>query len=106
VASVNVRLNATGVGKALTCGAPGGHGRRTRPSAAEDLSPCELTTFVHTDTPPDPHIPNPMIGWYPGGAGGIFGYGFCDGVPYPDGSYWHIIRGNVPFAGPRCVWTA
>ncbi len=61
-----------------------------------------MIPFLPTDNPPDPRFPNPMIGWCPGGgAGGLTGYGFCDGVRYPDGSYWHIIRGDVPFVGSQ-----
>ncbi len=71
------------------------------PAAAAAL--LSANAPAHADNPPmDPRVPNPMIGWCPGGgSGGLTGYGFCDGVRYPDGSYWHVIRGEVPFAGSQ-----
>lgn len=51
----------------------------------------------------DPHMPNTWQGYCPGGGfGGPMGYGtgYCDGIHYPDGSYWHQIRGGIPFVGP------
>jgi hypothetical protein len=61
-----------------------------------------LAPSAHADTL-DPHIPNPMTGWCPGGgAGGLAGIGFCGtGARYPDGSYWHVLRGAVPVAGSQ-----
>ncbi|OIN79367.1 hypothetical protein BMG05_18460 [Mycobacterium malmoense] len=45
---------------------------------------------AHADPPPwnDPHYPDKARGSCPGGSGG-FGIGWCDGQPYPDGTYWH-----------------
>ena len=48
----------------------------------------------------DPHMPNSVQGYCPGGGwGGFSGDGYCDGVHYPDGSYWHQLRWVVPFVG-------
>lgn len=41
---------------------------------------------------PDPYTPIPMMGWCPGG-GFATGFGaYCDGMRFPDGSYWHQSR--------------
>jgi hypothetical protein len=52
------------------------------------------------DNPPDPHIPNMQTGYCPGGGmGSQISLAYCDGVPYPDGSYWHIIQYGAPMIG-------
>jgi hypothetical protein len=40
---------------------------------------------------PDPHIPDPIHDYCPGGgfAGWMY-IGVCDGPRYPDGTYWHV----------------
>jgi hypothetical protein len=49
---------------------------------------------------PDPHIPDMAAGYCPGGGMGSQIYlAYCDGVPYPDGSYWHTIQYEVPVIG-------
>ncbi|MEX3644496.1 hypothetical protein [Mycolicibacterium porcinum] len=50
----------------------------------------------------DPHIPNPTVGWCPGGGDGGLGMGYCDGKPYADNTKWHFARGFIPFKG----WTS
>ena len=50
----------------------------------------------------DPRIPNPAMGWCPGGGDGGYGAGFCDGKPYADNTKWHFARGFIPFKG----WTS
>ena len=65
------------------------------------------TTFVAAFTlaapalaDPDPHQPNPQANYCPGGGAGSMIYaGYCDGVPYPDGSYWHYIQYGIPLVG-------
>ncbi|MDV7195892.1 hypothetical protein [Mycolicibacterium fortuitum] len=49
----------------------------------------------------DSHVPNPALGWCPGGGDGGLGAGFCDGKPYADNTKWHFVRGFIPFKG----WT-
>lgn len=48
--------------------------------------------LAHADPAPDPHMPNPLTGYCPGGGLGNLFEGYCDGVKYPDGSYWHRIQ--------------
>lgn len=49
---------------------------------------------------PDPHVPNPQAMYCPGGGAGSMIYaGWCDGVPFPDGSYWHYIQYGMPMIG-------
>lgn len=53
--------------------------------------------------PLDPHVPNITMNNCPGGRGG-FGIFFCDGMPYPDGSYWHqVIGANSAVGDLQCV---
>jgi hypothetical protein len=41
----------------------------------------------------DPHIPDPLHDHCLGGrVGSLMQDGYCDGEPYPDGSYWHITQ--------------
>lgn len=57
-----------------------------------------VTGVAHADPAPDPHIPNPLVGYCPGGGAGNVFEGYCDGVKYPDGSYWHRINyGTLAF---------
>jgi hypothetical protein len=43
--------------------------------------------------PPDPHMPDYRTRYCPGGSGvGLAQLLWCDGVPYPDGSYWHQLH--------------
>lgn len=65
---------------------------------------------AHADPPPpwaDPHFPDKQHGSCAGGTGGAFGFGWCDGEHYPDGTYWHqIVWGNQYGSGgqtPVCV---
>lgn len=49
---------------------------------------------------PDPHMPNMQSGYCPGGGmGSQISMAYCDGVKYPDGSYWHIIQYGAPMIG-------
>jgi hypothetical protein len=48
---------------------------------------------AYADPAPDPHMPNMQAGYCPGGGmGSQSSLAYCDGVPYPDGSYWHAIQ--------------
>jgi hypothetical protein len=49
----------------------------------------------------DSHMPNPAVGWCPGGGDGGGGAGVCDGQPYADNTKWHFWRAFIPFKG----WT-
>lgn len=61
------------------------------------VSTALLGASVASADDPDPHIPNMQSGYCPGGGMGLPWYGmgaqlaYCDGVLYPDGSYWHIF---------------
>jgi hypothetical protein len=53
---------------------------------------------AHAD--PDPHVPNMQAGYCAGGGmGSQISLAYCDGVPYPDGSYWHTIQYGAPMIG-------
>jgi hypothetical protein len=55
---------------------------------------------AYADPPPDPHMPNMQAGYCPGGGmGSQISLAYCDGVPYPDGSYWHAIQYGAPMIG-------
>lgn len=62
---------------------------------------------AQADPPPpwaDPHYPDPARGTCAGGHGGGFGFGWCDGTRYPDGSYWHEITDSHGHGTqPACV---
>lgn len=49
----------------------------------------------------DKHVPQPDIGYCPGGGSGGFGNQWCDGVDFPDGTFIHTSHGFIPFQG----WT-
>lgn len=57
--------------------------------------------------PLNPYIPDISQGYCPGGHGGFGGgYGifYCDGIRYPDGSYWHEVIGTDAATGRlECV---
>jgi hypothetical protein len=73
---------------------------------------ADISATAHADpTPPppwlDPHYPDFARGSCPGGAGGFF-IGWCDGQPYPDGSYWHQQTWSSQYGGtgggkPQCM---
>jgi hypothetical protein len=49
---------------------------------------------------PDPHMPNMQSGYCPGGGmGSQISLAYCDGVQYPDGSFWHSIQYGAPMIG-------
>jgi hypothetical protein len=61
----------------------------------------------HAD--PDPHKPDVGANYCPGGAGvgDPSPEHYCDGVPYPDGSYWHatqhVTSASNSFVVVQCV---
>ena len=57
-----------------------------------------LAAPAHADT--DPHLPNPFNGSCAGGGAGNAWEGYCDGLHYPDGSYWHKINYGAYTAFP------
>ena len=59
-----------------------------------------LAAQAYADPTPDPHMPNMQAGYCPGGGmGSQISLAYCDGVPYPDGSYWHAIQYGAPMIG-------
>ena len=57
-------------------------------------------TAVPAHADPDPHIPNMGAGYCPGGGmGSQIWLAYCDGIPYPDGSFWHAIQYGIPVIG-------
>ncbi|MDT5108554.1 MAG: hypothetical protein QOI01_47 [Mycobacterium sp.] len=55
---------------------------------------------AYAEPGPDPHMPNMQSGYCPGGGmGSQISLAYCDGVPYPDGSYWHTIQYGAPMIG-------
>jgi hypothetical protein len=61
---------------------------------------------AHADPPPwsDPHYPDITHSSCAGGRGGAFGFGWCDGAHYADGTFWHQVFGaGADLAKPHCV---
>ncbi|OBJ60346.1 hypothetical protein [Mycobacterium sp. 1423905.2] len=56
---------------------------------------------------PDPHIPDPISTYCPGGKDQpFFGNATCDGIKYPDGSFWRVTlwqAGQSPFYMPTDI---
>lgn len=50
-----------------------------------------LVPVTHADPDPDQRIPDMAAKYCPGGMKSLFVSTCCDGVPYADGSYWHIV---------------
>ncbi len=74
--------------------APLARSARRRRSAVLSAAPA------YADPVPDPHMPNMHAGYCPGGGmGSQISLAYCDGVPYPDGSYWHAIQYGAPMIG-------
>jgi len=59
-----------------------------------------LAASAYADPAPDPHMPNMQAGYCPGGGmGSQISLAYCDGVPYPDGTFWHAIQYGAPMIG-------
>jgi hypothetical protein len=81
-------------------------------AATAALAAFTQMPVIHADPDPDPHIPNMAANYCPnGGPKWLFASTYCDGMPYADGSYWHIVKRNYrsaddysPDTSPmRCV---
>ena len=76
-------------------------------AAAAAMLAVAQTGAAHADPPPpwaDDHYPDINHGSCAGGHGGAFGFGWCDGIHYPDGSYWHQVTGaGMDALKPHCV---
>jgi hypothetical protein len=57
---------------------------------------------------PDPHTPNGAALWCQGGMGNVAMIPYCDGLRYPDGSFWHQTAASpFGFGGPAGLpWNA
>jgi hypothetical protein len=56
----------------------------------------------------DPHTPNGAALHCPGGMGNVALIPYCDGLRYPDGSFWHQTAASpFGFGGPASLpWNA
>ena len=53
---------------------------------------------------PDPHMPNGATLWCPGGMGNVALIPYCEGVRYPDGSFWRQEAASpFAFGGPGAL---
>lgn len=57
------------------------------------------TAVAHAD--PDPYIPDPHHDYCQGSGPSSLTLGYCDGLPYQDGSYWHYVLPWVTITEPR-----
>lgn len=66
------------------------------------VASCVLAPTAQADQ--DPHIPNGGALWCQGGLGNVALIPYCDGLHYPDGSYWHQTAAS-PFGigGPASL---
>lgn len=66
-----------------------------------------LAVFNHPEAfaDRDPHMPDGGSLWCQGGLGNVAMIPYCNGLPYPDGSYWHQEAAS-PFGigGPGLPW--
>ena len=60
-------------------------------AAIAGLAAFTAVPVTQADPDPDPHIPDMAANYCPGGMQSILISTYCDGVPYADGSYWHIV---------------
>lgn len=81
---------------------------KKRLATVAGLAAALMLAAAPASADPDPHIPNISAGYCAGAKvserNSATGLGYCDGSPYPDGSYWHVVQTGV--AGPpvmQCV---
>ncbi len=68
--------------------------------AAAIVFSTEVAGGVANAQPPDPHKPDITKNYCPGGQWGFARLRVCDGIKYPDGSFWHQWVQNYGF-GPQ-----